>query len=63
MHLGEVLDAFEVQVDGSLPRIAERDRRDNLIELEWFRDSHASDRLASLIWERLQGGADGEVLT
>ncbi|MDP9207455.1 MAG: hypothetical protein M3O65_02960 [Actinomycetota bacterium] len=55
MHLGDVLDAFDVQVDGSLPKLVERDRRDNLIELERFRDSHGSDRLASFIWERLQG--------
>jgi hypothetical protein len=63
MHLGDVLDAFDVQVDGSLPKVVERDRRDNLIELERFRDFHGSDRLASFIWERLQGGAtDGEVV-
>lgn len=63
MHLGDVLDAFEVRVEGSLPKIAERDRRDNLIELERFQDSRGSDRLASFIWERLQGGgADGEVV-
>jgi hypothetical protein len=62
MHLGDVFDVFEVRVDGSLPRVAERDRRDNLIELERFGDSHGSDRLASFIWERLQGGADSEVV-
>jgi hypothetical protein len=63
MHLGDVLDAFQVRVEGSLPKIAERDRRDNLIELERFQDSRGIDRLASFIWERLQGGgADGEVV-
>lgn len=63
MHLGDVLDAFEVRVEGSLPKVAERDRRDNLIELERFEDSRGSDRLASFIWERLQGGgADGEAI-
>ena len=64
MHLGDVLDAFDVRVEGDLPKVVERDRRDNLIELERFRDSQGSDRLASFIWERLQGGgADGEVVT
>jgi hypothetical protein len=55
MHLGEVLDAFEVRVDGVLPSVAERDRRDTLIELERFDDSLGSHRLASFIWERLEG--------
>ena len=63
MHLGEVLDAFDVRVDGTLPRVAEHDRRDNLIELERFRDVHGSERLASFIWERLHGRAHGEVVT
>jgi hypothetical protein len=63
MHLGEVLDAFEVRVEGVLPRVAERDRRDTLIELERFDDSFGSHRLASFIWERLAGGVDGEVVT
>ena len=63
MHLGDVLDAFDVRVEGGLPKVVERDRRDNLIEFERFRDSQGSDRLASFIWERLQGGgADGEVV-
>jgi hypothetical protein len=62
MHLGDVLEAFDVQVEGELPRVAEHDRRDALIELQRFRDAHGSDRLASFIWERLQGGADGEVV-
>jgi hypothetical protein len=62
MHLGEVLDAFEVRVEGVLPSVAERDRRDTLIELERFDDSLGSHRLASFIWERLEGGADGEVV-
>jgi hypothetical protein len=46
----------------ALPRVAERDRRDTLIELERFDDAHGSDRLASFVWERLEGGADGEVV-
>jgi hypothetical protein len=62
MHLGDVLDAFEVRVQGALPRVAERDRRDTLIELKRFGDTHGSDRLASFVWERLEGGADGEVV-
>lgn len=62
MHLGDVLEAFDVHVEGELPRVAEHDRRDALIELQRFRDAHGSDRLASFIWERLQGGADGEVV-
>jgi hypothetical protein len=62
MHLGDVLDSFEVRVEGALPRVAERDRRDALIELERFGDVHGSDRLASFIWERLEGGVDAEVL-
>jgi hypothetical protein len=62
MHLGDVLDAFGVRVEGELPRVAERDRRDALIELQRFGDTHGSDRLASFIWERLQDGADGEVV-
>jgi hypothetical protein len=62
MHLGDVLDAFEVRVEGGLPRVAERDRRDTLIELERFRDAHGSHRLAAFVWERLEGGADGEVV-
>ena len=32
------------------------------IELQRFDDSHGSDRLATFIWERLEGGADGEVV-
>jgi hypothetical protein len=62
MHLGEVLDTFGVGVQGTLPRVAERDRRDALIELERFGDAHGSDRLAAFIWERLEGGVDGEVV-
>jgi hypothetical protein len=62
MHFGDLLDAFEVKVRGALPSIVERDRRDTLIELERFKDSHGSERLASFIWERLEGGADGEVV-
>jgi len=33
-----------------------------LIELQRFDDSHGSHRLASFIWDRLEGGADGEVV-
>jgi hypothetical protein len=62
MHLGDVLEAFGVQVEGELRRVPERDRRDALIELQRFKDANGSDRLASFIWERLQGGADGEVV-
>ena len=62
MHLGDVIDTFEVDVGGGLPRVAERDRRDTLIELQRFDDSHGSHRLATFIWERLEGGADGEVV-
>jgi hypothetical protein len=62
MHLGDVLEAFGVQVVGELRRVPERDRRDALIELQRFKDANGSDRLASFIWERLQGGADGEVV-
>jgi hypothetical protein len=62
MHLGDVLEAFGVQVVGELRRVPERDRRDALIELQRFEDANGSDRLASFIWERLQGGADGEVV-
>jgi hypothetical protein len=62
MHSGAVIDAFEVRVAGVLPRVAEHDRRDTLIELERFDDAHGSDRLASFIWERLESGADGEVV-
>ena len=62
MHLGDVIDTFEVDVGGGLPRLAERDRRDTLIELQRFDDSHGSHRLATFIWERLEGGADGEVV-
>jgi hypothetical protein len=63
MHLGAVIDTFGVHVVGGiLPRVAERDRRDTLIELQRFHDSYGSDRLASFIWERLKGGADGEVV-
>jgi hypothetical protein len=50
MHLGAVIEAFGVRVEGALPRVAERDRRDTLIELERFDDAHGSDRLASFIW-------------
>jgi hypothetical protein len=62
MHLGAVIDAFGVHVGEGLPRVAERDRRDTLIELQRFDDSHGSHRLASFIWDRLEGGADGEVV-
>ena len=62
MHLGDVIDSFRVRVRGGLPRVAERDRRDTLIELQRFDDSYGSDRLAGFIWERLEGGADGEVV-
>ena len=33
MHLGDVFDAFDVRVEGDLPKVIERDREDNLIEL------------------------------
>jgi len=62
MHLADVLEAFDVHVVGDLPRVIERDRRDALIELQRFKDAHGSDRLASFVWERLEGGADGEVV-
>jgi hypothetical protein len=62
MHLGDVIDAFEVRVEGTLSRVAERDRRDTLIELERFQDTHGSDRLAAFIWDRIGGGADAEVV-
>jgi hypothetical protein len=62
MHLGDVIDSFALDVRGGLPRVAERDRRDTLIELQRFDDSHGSHRLATFIWERLEGGADGEVV-
>jgi hypothetical protein len=62
MHFGDVLEAFDVHVVGELPRVVERDRRDALIELQRFKDAHGSDRLASFVWERLEGGADGEVV-
>ena len=62
MHLGDVLDAFGVRVEGELPRVVERDRRDALIELQRFGDTYGSHRLASFIWERLEGGADGDVV-
>jgi hypothetical protein len=47
MHLGDVIDTFEVDVGGGLPRVAERDRRDTLLELQRFDDSHGSDHLAT----------------
>jgi hypothetical protein len=62
MHLGDVIDSFAVRVRGGLPKVAERDRRDTLIELQRFDDSYGSDRLTRFIWERLEGGADGEVV-
>jgi hypothetical protein len=62
MHLGDVVDAFEVRVEGTLSRVAEHDRRDTLIELDRFRDARGSDRLAAFIWDRLEGGADAEVV-
>jgi hypothetical protein len=62
MHFGDVLEAFDVDVMGELPRVVERDRRDALIELQRFKDAHGSDRLASFIWERLERRADGEVV-
>jgi hypothetical protein len=62
MHFGDVLDAFQVRVEGILARVPERDRRDALIELERFQDAHGSDRLAAFIWDRLEGGADAEVV-
>jgi hypothetical protein len=62
MHFRDVLEAFEVRGVGGPPKVAERDRRDALIELERFRDANGSDRLASFIWERLEGGADAEVV-
>ena len=37
--------------------------RDGLpVELVLPDDAHGSDRLASFVWERLEGGADGEVV-
>lgn len=62
MHFGDVIDAFEVRVEGTLSRVPERDRRDALIELERFQDAHGSDRLAAFIWDRLEGGTDAEVV-
>lgn len=62
MHLGDVIDAFEVRVEGTLSRVPEHDRRDTLMELERFQDAHGSDRLAAFIWDRLEGGADAEVV-
>jgi hypothetical protein len=62
MHLGAVIDSFPVHVGGGLPRVAERDRRDALLELQRFGDSQGSERLATFIWERLEGGVDGEVV-
>ena len=62
MHFGDLLEAFDVHVVGDLPRVAERDRRDALIELRRFKDANGSDRLAAFVWERLEGGADGEVV-
>ena len=64
-HRRAALDALHL--DGVLSidldsRVAKGDRRDTLIELERFDDAHGSDRLASFIWERLEGGADGEVV-
>jgi hypothetical protein len=63
MHLGEVLDRYDVRSDGSLPEVRELDRRDSLIELRSFRDVHGSDQLAAFIWDRLLGRADNEVVT
>jgi hypothetical protein len=53
MHLTEVLDVYDVRVDGTLPRVNERDRRDRLIELGRFYDSHGSHRLAEFIGSAL----------
>ena len=55
MHLGDVIDAFEVRVEGTLSRVAERDRRGTLIELQRFQDAHGSDRLAAFIWTGSRG--------
>ena len=54
MDLGAVVEAFGVRVEGAF-RVAERDRRDTLIELQRFDDAHGSDRLASFIWDRHPG--------
>jgi hypothetical protein len=62
MHLGEILDRYDVRSDGSLPEVRELDRRDSLIELRSFRDVHGSDQLAAFIWDRLVGRADNEVV-
>ena len=62
MHLGDVIDAFEVRVEGTLSRVAERDRRGTLIELQRFQDAHGSDRLAAFIWDRLEGAPEERIV-
>jgi hypothetical protein len=63
MHLQEVLDRYDVQVDGSLREVRGLDRRDGLIELRSFHDVHGSEQLAAFIWSRLEGNANPEVVT
>lgn len=63
MHLGELIDRYDVESYGNLPEVRELDRRDSLIELQSFHDVHGSDRLAAFIWDRLVGRADNEVVT
>ncbi len=44
MHLGDVLEVFDVQVVGELPKVVERDRRDALIELQGRQPTLRGDR-------------------
>lgn len=42
MHLGAVIDTFDVHVGGGLPRVAERDRRDARNGSSWRSGTRAS---------------------
>jgi hypothetical protein len=64
MHLQETLDACGASVEGSpLPVVQEHAGPDQLLPLQTFRLIGDYEQLANLVWERLTGHVDSEVLS
>jgi len=63
MRLQDLLDRWEVRVEGSpLPPVRELAGADQLLAVQWFDNVADYDRLANLIWSRLDGQVDPHVL-
>lgn len=61
IHFSAMVQGLRVEADRHLPPVRATDQRDSLIELSPFDDYQDVDRLATMVWKKLEGGVDPQV--